>query len=92
MKLVMPNPKNKDLGEILDGRMKKAEPEEETVPSKTRKNTNLDEMARRSYGYGRWDSPFWFIGPEQGTGEHESDLEVSLERRAAAWIKLVDLT
>ncbi|MBS1820899.1 MAG: hypothetical protein JST61_02800 [Acidobacteria bacterium] len=26
------------------------------------------EMARDCYGYGRWDAPFWFIGPEQGQG------------------------
>jgi hypothetical protein len=51
-------------------------------------NTNLNEMARRSYGYGRWDSPYWFIGPEQGVGAHENDIEASLERRATAWVRL----
>lgn len=26
------------------------------------------EMAHGFYGYGRWDAPHWFIGPEQGIG------------------------
>lgn len=26
------------------------------------------EMAKRSFGYGRWEAPYWFIGPEQGMG------------------------
>ncbi|HEU5342596.1 hypothetical protein [Edaphobacter sp.] len=30
------------------------------------------EMARRHYGYGRWDARYWFIGPEQGKGRNES--------------------
>jgi hypothetical protein len=50
---------------------------------------NLYEMARKSYGYGRWDSPHWFIGPEQGMGAHErSDLKQSLERRCECWGEL----
>src|SRR5260221_602500 len=24
------------------------------------------DMARRCFGYGRWESSYWFIGPEQG--------------------------
>jgi hypothetical protein len=88
MKVVKANPKHKDLGESLDGRMKKAKPEEKTARSKTQVNANLDEMARRSYGYGRWDAPHWFIGPEQGMGQHENNIDESLERRAAAWVKL----
>ncbi|MGB9415107.1 MAG: hypothetical protein WCB58_02250, partial [Acidobacteriaceae bacterium] len=24
------------------------------------------EMARLRFGYGRWDAPYWFIGPEEG--------------------------
>jgi len=88
MKIVRPNPKNKDLGEILDGRMKKVEPEKTQEP-RAQMNTNLDEMARRSYGYGRWDAPYWFIGPEQGTGRHErDDLKQSLERRCRCWVEL----
>lgn len=87
MKVVRPNPKNKDLGAVLHGRMKKVEPEKTQEP-KTQMNPNLYEMARSSYGYGRWDAPYWFIGPEQGMGEHENNIEGSLERRAAAWVKL----
>src|SRR5258708_1309949 len=50
---------------------------------------NLYEMARTSYGYGRWDAPYWFIGPEQGMGEHErNDSERALELRLSKWIKL----
>src|SRR5579862_1991552 len=32
---------------------------------------HLDAMARRNFGYGRWDSKYWFIGPEQGMGKHK---------------------
>ncbi len=39
-------------------------------------------MALRSYGYGRWDAPYWFIGPEQGQGDG------SLECRLKAWTEL----
>src|SRR5258708_4897599 len=50
---------------------------------------NVNEMARRSFGYGSWAAPYWFIGPEQGMGEHErEDFESALEVRVAAWIKL----
>ncbi len=40
------------------------------------------EMARRSYGYGRWDAPYWVIGPEPGMGKHEND---DLGLRVEAW-------
>jgi hypothetical protein len=40
------------------------------------------EMARRSYGYGRWDAPYWFIGPEQGKGEGEPS---DNSQRVKAW-------
>ena len=43
------------------------------------------EMARRFYGYGRWDAPYWFIGPEQGQGRDEDN---DLKRRAEAWLQL----
>jgi hypothetical protein len=43
------------------------------------------EMARRSYGYGRWDAPYWFIGPEQGKGQAESS---GNSQRVNAWQKL----
>jgi hypothetical protein len=32
------------------------------------------KMARDCYGYGRWNAPFWFIGPEQGQGRWEMDV------------------
>ncbi len=44
-------------------------------------NRDLTEMARSSYGYGRWAAPYWFIGPEQGQALEEGDLE----RRTEAW-------
>jgi hypothetical protein len=40
------------------------------------------EMARRNYGYGRWDAPYWFIGPQQGMGRHENS---NLRLRVKAW-------
>jgi hypothetical protein len=43
-------------------------------------DSDLREMARRSYGYGRWDAPYWFIGPEQGQGDED------LTTRLKAWI------
>jgi hypothetical protein len=43
------------------------------------------EMARRSYGYGRWDAPYWFIGPEQGKGQGEPS---GNSPRVRAWQRL----
>ena len=43
------------------------------------------EMARSNYGYGRWDAPYWFIGPEQGMGAHENE---DLNLRVKAWVDL----
>jgi len=43
------------------------------------------EMARGFYGYGRWDAPYWFIGPEQGKGPTEADDNTT---RLQAWIRL----
>ena len=37
------------------------------------------------YGYGRWDAPFWFIGPEPGMKSDEGD---NLIARCEAWQKL----
>ena len=42
-------------------------------------------MACRFYGYGRWDAPHWFIGPEPGQGRDENN---DLRRRAEAWLQL----
>jgi len=30
-------------------------------------------LAENCYGYGNWDAPYWFIGPEQGVGQNETD-------------------
>lgn len=43
------------------------------------------DMARRRYGYGRWDAPYWFIGPEEGMDRAEND---DLEYRLKAWTEL----
>src|SRR3954447_5240232 len=39
-------------------------------------------MAEGFYGFGRWDTPYWFIGPEPGQGKHEKN---DLAARAKAW-------
>src|SRR6185312_17353521 len=41
---------------------------------------HLREMAKRCYGYGRWDAPYWFIGIGEGMGKNDS-----LEKRSAVW-------
>lgn len=43
-------------------------------------DNGLQEMARDFYGFGRWDAPYWFIGPEPGGEGNES--------RAKAFLKL----
>ena len=43
------------------------------------------EMGLRSYGFGRWDAPLWFIGPEQGKGKDEPE---DNDRRVEAWKRL----
>jgi hypothetical protein len=48
-------------------------------------NDDILEMARLCYGYGRWDAPYWFIGPEQGQDKEEND---DLIRRAKTWHRL----
>jgi hypothetical protein len=42
---------------------------------------HLQRMAREWYGYGWWEAPFWFIGPEPGRPEKED----TLEKRYGAW-------
>jgi hypothetical protein len=42
---------------------------------------DLDRMAEHFYGYGRWDAPYWFIGPEAGMAKTGD----SLERRFQSW-------
>ena len=39
-------------------------------------------MARTSYGYGCWNAPYWFLGPEQGMAPNENN---DLSRRVEAW-------
>lgn len=52
----------------------------------TRMDDRLElEMAQNCFGYGRWDAPYWFIGPEQGKGSDESDDNL---RRARTWQRL----
>lgn len=43
----------------------------------------MNRMARRCYGYGRWDAPYWFIGIGEGMDKHDS-----LEKRSAVWSRL----
>jgi hypothetical protein len=43
------------------------------------------EMAQKCFGYGRWDAPYWFIGPEQGKGNFESENNA---QRVQAWHSL----
>src|SRR6516225_15437 len=45
-------------------------------------NEALKEMARKRYGYGRWDAPYWFIGPEEGMAQAENN---DLTYRLNAW-------
>lgn len=40
-----------------------------------------EEMAQRCFGYGRWDAPYWFIGPEQGMSKDSRELTF----RCHAW-------
>ncbi len=44
-----------------------------------------EQMARSSYGFGRWDAPYWFLGPEQGKGASEGE---DNDLRRDAWEKL----
>jgi hypothetical protein len=46
--------------------------------------SELDFMTEHFYGYGRWDAPFWFIGPEPG-GTKDGDC---LEKRYDSWKQL----
>ncbi|HMF53960.1 MAG TPA: hypothetical protein VK593_06395 [Edaphobacter sp.] len=42
------------------------------------------ERARHFFGYGRWDAPFWFIGPEVGKGRDEPEDNT---RRVDVWLQ-----
>ena len=42
----------------------------------------VDSTAEIWYGYGRWDAPYWFIGPEPGMAASEGE---NLLERCRAW-------
>jgi hypothetical protein len=42
-------------------------------------------MAEHFFGYGRWDAPYWFIGPEAGMGKDGRD---DLAARYESWTQL----
>ena len=48
-------------------------------------DSDVSEMARQRYGYGRWSAPYWFIGLEEGMARDGTD---GLKPRAAAWRRL----
>jgi hypothetical protein len=58
--------------------------QQSTIPTGTY-DADLLDMAREWYGYGRWEAPYWFIGPEPGMDPGEKN---DLKPRCAAWIKL----
>lgn len=41
----------------------------------------FQDMAEKSFGFGSWEVPYWFLGPEQGMSKDESELR----KRYAAW-------
>jgi hypothetical protein len=45
-------------------------------------NDDLEAMAKRFFGYGRWKAPYWFIGLEEGKGREEP---TSNALRLEAW-------
>jgi hypothetical protein len=47
--------------------------------------TDEQRMALGCFGYGRWDAPYWFIGPEQGKGRKEAGANAL---RINAWLRL----
>jgi len=47
--------------------------------------SDVSHMARECYGYGCWNGPYWFIGPEQGQAPQEND---DLTPRVKAWTQL----
>lgn len=47
-------------------------------------DSSYQDMAERSFGYGCWKAPFWFLGPEQGMSKDEKELDI----RYSAWREL----
>ena len=58
------------------------------LASMTPKAEAIGKMAQHCFGYGRWDAPYWFIGPEQGQRRVENG---DLGARLSAWVKLGSL-
>ncbi|MGB9466740.1 MAG: hypothetical protein WBR10_16655 [Candidatus Acidiferrum sp.] len=46
---------------------------------------DIEPLALRCYGYGKWKAPYWFIGPEQGQDPSENN---DLNLRNEAFCKL----
>lgn len=46
---------------------------------------DISHMVERFYGYGRWDAPFWFVGPEAGMSKDGSN---NLQARYESWKQL----
>jgi hypothetical protein len=46
---------------------------------------NLAYMAERFFGYGSWDAPYWFVGPEASMGKDGID---SIAARFESWQRL----
>jgi hypothetical protein len=51
-------------------------------------DADILDMARQWYGYGRWEAPYWFIGPEPGQPEGDTAEGDNLKERCKAWIDL----
>lgn len=49
------------------------------------RQNDLDYMAEHFFGYGRWDAPYWFIGPEAGMGKDGID---GIAVRYESWKRL----
>lgn len=45
----------------------------------------LAHMAEHFFGYGRWDAPYWFVGPEAGMSKDGID---TLSARYSSWKQL----
>jgi hypothetical protein len=84
-----PNPKNVDLGPVMDGGMSRAAVTESSWAT-DESDADIRDMAREWYGYGRWDAPYWFIGPEPGQhgGNNIEGRRADLKKRCEAWIHL----
>jgi len=49
----------------------------------------IESMARQFYGYGCWNAPYWFLGPEPGMAKKDMARKADdLEKRCAAWQRL----